>query len=388
MRAGQRSRGLLTEDHLASIVRSLPAFSPFIAPETLERARGEPFRLRLGANESAWGCSPKVRAAAQEVMADVSLYCDPEGYELRSLIGQEARCRVANVALGEGIDGLLGLMVRAFVDPGEAVVTTDGSYPTFLYHCRGYGAAVTQVPYRNERPDLEALLSSARRQRAKLIYLANPDNPSGALSRREDVESLIASLPERCVLVLDEAYADFVPTEELPDIDPEGSSVIRLRTFSKAHGLAGLRVGFALAPMQVIGALDRIRAHFGVNLVGQRLCAASMKDPTFLSAVVAEVKQGRSEYQALGRTLELRPLPSATNFVTFDAGSAQASIFWVNALAAAGVFIRRPAAGALACCMRITVGTAGQRAVLSQIMRNVASGVTAKAQAVTVATVS
>lgn len=360
------------ERRFTSLVQYLPASRPFVAPEALERTRGERFRLRLGANESAWGCSPVVRAATCEVVKEVNHYCDPEGLELRTLIAAELDCAVENVCLGEGIDGLLGLMIRLFVEPGEHVVTSNGTYPTLLYHCHGFGAAVEQVPYRDGRPDLRALSAAAHSCDAKLVYLANPDNPSGTLAPRDEVGTLVATLPCRCVLLLDEAYADFVDEDDLPRIDCKRVPVVRLRTFSKAHGLAGLRVGFTVAPAEISAGMEKIRSHFGVNLVGQRLCAVSMRDKAFLDAVVREVEQGRREYTAIGKSIGLRPLPSSTNFVTFDTGSVDASIAWVNALIAEGVFIRRPAVGSLARCIRITVGTAEDRTALKDVMERVA----------------
>ncbi len=361
------------ERRFSSLVHVLPALKPFIAPEALERERGERFLLRLGANESAWGCAPAVQAAAAEVIGEATHYCDPEGIQLRTGIAKQLGCSPENITLGEGIDGLLGLMVRLFIDPGYHVVTTDGTYPTLLYHCHGFGAKVVAVPYKQRRPDLGGLLAAARRSHARLVYLANPDNPSGFVAAPDEVEALAESLPPKCVLLLDEAYADFARPGELPSIDCASASVVRLRTFSKAHGLAGLRVGFAVAPAAIGAGLDKIRSHFGVNLPGQRLCEISLGARAFLAGVVSEVEQGRSEYQSLGAQVGLEPLPSRTNFVTFDAGSVKASIAWVSALAAEGVFVRRPSAGELATCIRITVGTAGERALLRPVLQKIAS---------------
>src|SRR5579872_6733439 len=247
----------------ARLLSALPAVVPFVPPEALERRIGRTLKVRIGANESAFGPSPKAIAAMQRAAAGVHWYCDPEGFELREAIARRHNVARANVALGAGIDDLLGLIVRSFVDPGDRVAMSAGGYPTFAFHVNGFGGRIVTAPYAGDRNDLEALGSVARRHRARLVYLSNPDNPTGSFVDGETQQRLIERLPERAILVLDEAYADFAPAEALPAIDAEDPRVIRLRTFSKAHGMAGARIGYAIAPAETIAAFDKIRHHFG-----------------------------------------------------------------------------------------------------------------------------
>jgi len=263
------------------------------------------------------------------------------------------------------------LVIRAFINPNDHVITTHGSYPTFNFHANGFGARLIEIPYADDQIDLDGLLSAAIQCQAKLIYLANPDNPSGTAYDRHTIESFVAKIPEGCLLILDEAYADFMPNTQLAEIDVYTSRVIRLRTFSKAHGLAGARVGYALAHPDYIAAFHKIRQHFGVNLAGQVLCAASLRDAAYIEQVTKEVAEGRAEYYQLAESLGLRAIPSSTNFVTIDVGSIEKSIWWVKRLAEEGVFIRRPGTGALSQCIRITVGTRPERALLAEIMRKI-----------------
>ncbi len=356
---------------LAKQVNALPSTTPFKAPEAIEEELGRSFLLRLGANESNWGSSPLALRAAKDIAQKLFKYGDPESLELRTLISKKLYYSIDSILIGEGIDGLLALIIRAFIDPDDYVITTLGSYPTFNFHANGFGARLIEIPYAGDQVDLEGLLSHAIQYGAKLIYLANPDNPSGTAFDRDAIQSFIAKIPPSCVLILDEAYADFIPSHQLAQIDITAAPVIRLRTFSKAHGLAGIRVGYALAHPDYVTAFHKIRQHFGVNLAGQVLCAASLQDPDYIAQVAKEVSDGRTEYYRLAESLGLRAIPSSTNFVTIDVGSVEKSIWWVQRLAEEGVFIRRPGRGVLSQCIRITVGTKPERQLLAEIMRKI-----------------
>ncbi len=346
----------------------VPAMTPFVGPETLERRRGRPFRLRLGANESAFGLSPKAEAALAAELGRVSWYCDPEHFDLRGRLADELGVARDNIVIGEGIDGILGVIVRAFTEPGDVIVTSAGAYPTFNYHVTGYGGRLEFVPYtRDCRNDAEALVEAARAKQAKLLYLANPDNPTGSFLDRVTVEAILERLPEGCLLLLDEAYAEFAPPEELPPVAADDPRLIRLRTFSKAHGMAGLRVGYGIAAPELIAAFDKIRLHFGVGRLSQVAALASLGDPNFAAGVVREVAAGRRDYEALGRSLQLGTIPSLTNFVAFDLESAEASDRMVALLEERDVFVRKPGVAPLNRYVRVTVGTAEERTAFAEV---------------------
>ena len=353
------------------LVRSLPATIPFVGPETLERRRGEVFRVRAGANESAFGLSPKAAEAMREAIGTVAWYNDPEGYELRNAIAARHGVGVEEVLLGAGIDEMLGNVVRMVVEPGTPVVTSHGAYPTFNYHVAGFGGVLEAVPYHNDRIDLDALLDAVRRVDAPLVYLANPDNPMGTWHDAAAVQAFIAVLPESALLVLDEAYIEFAPASATFPIDARDSRVIRMRTFSKAHGMAGARVGYAIAPAGTIAGIGRIRNHFGVNRIAQAGALASFNDPGFVASVVEEVARGRNEYYALAQRLGLPSVPSATNFVAIDAGGGERARALLARLGNEGVFVRMPGVAPLDRCIRVTVGTAGERALFAEIFERV-----------------
>ena len=351
------------------IVQDIPATVPFLAPEAIERRSGKALTLRLGANESAFGPSPLALEAMREAAAQVNWYGDPESYDLRMALAGRHGVGMENVVIGCGIDDLLELIVRTYLETGQTAVTSLGGYPTFAYHVAGYGGKLQRVPYRDDRNDLAGLAETANRSQARIVYLANPDNPSGSWVTAEEIGSLVEALPEDCLLLLDEAYSDFAPENALLPVDVSDPRVIWARTFSKAHGMAGARIGYALAMAEIIAAFDKIRLHFGVNRVAQAGALASLQDTAHLESVVAAVAEGREEYAALARELGFTPLPSATNFVTMDVGGVERARALVAALAEHGVFIRMPGASPLDRCVRVTVGTPEERAGFAKILR-------------------
>jgi histidinol-phosphate aminotransferase len=342
---------------LTPLAASLPATVPFVGPEAEERARGRRFVARIGANESVFGPSPRAVAAMADAAAEAWMYGDPEIHDLRAAIAAYNGVRPENVVVGEGIDGLLGLLVRLLVAPGTPVVTSAGAYPTFAFHVAGFGGRLLTVPYRDDAEDPEALLLAARKAGAPLVYLANPDNPMGTWHPGARIAEMIARLPGDAVLCLDEAYADFAPPDAIPPIDPRDPRVIRMRTFSKAHGMAGVRVGYAIAQADLAAAFDRVRNHFGVGRIAQAGALAALADPAWLAGVVRDVAAGRARIAGIAAGEGLRTLPSAANFVAIDCGRDGAYARRVLAgLVERGVFVRMPSVAPLDRCIRVTVG--------------------------------
>ena len=302
----------------------------------------------------------------------IAWYNDPEAYDLRSAIAALHGVSIDEVLLGAGIDEMLGNVVRMVIEPGMPVVTSQGAYPTFNYHVAGFGGVLEAVPYRDDRIDLDALLDAVRRVDAPLVYLANPDNPMGTWHDAAQVRAFIDELPESTLLVLDEAYIEFAPTSVVFPIDADDPRVVRMRTFSKAHGMAGARIGYAIALARTIAGLGRIRNHFGVNRIAQAGALASLEDPRFVPSVVEEVARGRFEYRALAERLGLAALRSATNFVAIDVGgNGDRARALLARLQDEGVFVRMPGVAPLDRCIRVTVGTVEERALFARIFEHV-----------------
>jgi histidinol-phosphate aminotransferase len=342
---------------LTPLAQSLPATVPFVGPEAQERARGRLFRARIGANENGFGPSPHVLSRMAEAAAGMWKYCDPENFDLKRALAQHHGVEAENIAVGEGIDGLLGLVVRLTIEAGAPVVTSLGAYPTFNYHVAGFGGRAVTVPYETDRESLDGLLAAAKRENAPLVYLANPDNPMGSWWPAQDVSRFMAALPETTLLVLDEAYGETAPEGTMPPLDTSRPNVLRLRTFSKAYGLAGLRCGYAIGEAGMIRAFDKVRNHFGVTRMTQEACLAALADREHLAGTLGKIADSRGRIEAIARENGLSALSSAANFVSIDCGGDGAFAGRVmQALIARDVFVRKPMAPVLDRCIRVSTG--------------------------------
>lgn len=353
------------------LVQSLPDTVPFVGPETLERKNGKPFAARIGANESAFGISPLARTTLQDMLSTqgCSWYGDPENHTIRGLLSAKHQVDMRSICVDAGIDSLLGLTIRLFIEAGDTVVTSNGAYPTVNYHVAGYGGRLVAVPYKDNHEDPVALAEAAQKNNARLVYLANPDNPMGTCLTAQDIQTLIDNLPDRCLLMLDEAYIEFMTQQETLPLRIENTRVLRFRTFSKAYGMAGMRIGYVMAHPDIISGFDRIRNHFGVARPAQIAAEASLRDQSFLLSITTRVEQGRQRIYDLATSLNLAYLPSATNFVTVDLGDVARAEDLVQSLGKAGVFMRKPMVPPQDRFVRIGVGTEAEHLCLEKAIR-------------------
>ena len=351
------------------LVASLPSTVPFVGPETQERAQGRNFRARLGANESVFGPSPKAIQAMGEAASQSWKYGDPENYDLKMALAEHHGVAAENIVVGEGIDGLLGLLVRMMVENGEPVVTSLGAYPTFNFHVAGFGGELFAVPYKDDAEDPDALLEAIKKHDAPLAYLANPDNPMGTFHGKDVIANLIDQLPKETVLCLDEAYCEFAPEEELPALDVSEKRVIRTRTFSKAYGMAGARIAYAIGHEDLIDAFNKVRNHFGVNRIAQAGALAALKDQDWLQALVRRVRESNQRIAEIASSCDLTPLDTHTNFVTIDCGADGAfAKRVVSELIARDVFVRMPFVEPQNRCIRISSGTQEDMDLLEEVL--------------------
>ncbi|MGB0410635.1 MAG: pyridoxal phosphate-dependent aminotransferase [Pikeienuella sp.] len=339
------------------LVASLPSTVPFVGPETQERARGSVFRARLGANECVFGPSPLAIKAMADAASDVWKYGDPENHDLKTALAAHHGIAPENIVVGEGIDGLLSYLVRMFVEPGVTVATSLGAYPTFNFHVAGFGGRLVTAPYVDDHEDPESLLSLAKREAATLIYIANPDNPMGTWHDAVKMQAMIDAVPEGALLILDEAYSEFAPDGTCPALDVSRPNVIRMRTFSKAYGMAGARVGYAIAEEGLATAFNKVRNHFGVNRIAQAGALAALADQDYLASVVAQVATARDRIAAIAKANGLTTIPSATNFVAIDCGRDGAYAKAVlDKLIANNIFARMPFVDPQNRCIRVSAG--------------------------------
>ncbi len=350
-------------------IEALPKLVPFVGPEAIERATGITFLARMGANESVFGPSPKAVEVMREAAAMNWRYSDPENHDLRAALASFHGVPIGSVVIGEGIDGLLGLTCLMYLETGATVVTSDGAYPTFNFHVLAHGGRLVKVPMRADKEDLGALLETARRENARILYVSNPNNPMGSWWPADEIARLIANLPEGTLLILDEAYSDTAPQGTLPPLDMSNPQVVRYRTFSKAYGLAGARIGYALGAEHVIEAFDKVRNHYGINRVGQLGALAALGDQPYLADVVARIARARDMISGIARANGLTPLPSATNFVAIDCGADAAFAKRVlDGVIAERVFIRKPGVAPLDRCIRVSCGSDADIALFAKAL--------------------
>ncbi|MEM7427584.1 MAG: pyridoxal phosphate-dependent aminotransferase [Pseudomonadota bacterium] len=351
------------------LVARLPSTVPFVGPEAQERARGSGFKARIGANESVFGPSPKAVEAMKQAAAETWMYADPENHDLKRALAEYHGVRPENVVVGEGIDGLLGYTARMFVESGVKVVTSLGAYPTFNFHVDGFGGELVKVPYRDDREDPQALIETARSSGARLIYISNPDNPMGTWWDADTIQQMIQSVPEGAVLLLDEAYCEFAPDGAIPPIDTANPNVLRYRTFSKARGMAGARIGYAIGEAELIRGFDKIRNHFGVNRVAQAGALAALGDEDHLRDVVAKVVRARARIGEIAAANGLEALPSAANFVAIDCGrDGDYARSVLSSLVERDVFVRMPGVSPQDRCIRVSAGTEADLGILAETL--------------------
>jgi histidinol-phosphate aminotransferase len=361
----------------APAIDAIPATTPFVGPEQLMREHGLKQLVRLGANESAFGPSPKAIEAMNAEQVLLAWYGDPESLDLRDALAAKHDCKPSQILVGAGIDDIMGLVVRGFVAPGGAALTTRGSYPTLNYHVIGYGGRLVYAQYHDDgRLDLDMLIDVAKKEKPSVIYLANPDNPSGTFVDRGSMIAFFEALPQDAVFLLDEAYADFVEADEVLPQHIE-DRLVRTRTFSKAYGMAGGRIGYCITSEAMIATMQKIRLHYGVNRNAQIGALASLSDEAFRRHVVSETAAGRDEYYALAQEFGLASIPSRTNFVCIDLGNPERAVRVMNELLKREVWIRKPGLPPLDRFVRVSVGTKPMRDAFADAFRAVLAEVPA-----------
>lgn len=357
------------DPRLTLLAASLPASVPFVGPEAQERSRGTQFTARLGANELGFGPSPLAIKAMQDAASDAWMYADPESYDLRDALAESYDIPPECIVIGEGIDALLGNLVRLFISCGDAVVTSAGAYPTFNYHVAGFGGTLHTVPYAGDHEDPIRLVAKAKEVGAKLIYIANPDNPMGSVHEGREIERMVAAIPDDCLLILDEAYIEFAPEDTAPALSPLDPRVIRMRTFSKAYGLAGARVGYAVCTPSVSIAFNKVRNHFGMSRVSLAGARAALSDDAHLKLTIAQVEKSRTKISSIALQNGLTPLPSATNFVAIDCGrDGDFAKRIVDELGNLGVFVRMPFVAPQNRCIRVSCGPDAEMTIFAEAL--------------------
>jgi histidinol-phosphate aminotransferase len=361
-------------------IRRLRAYDPGHDLIALRRQFGTSALLELGANENPYGPSPATRAAVIDAMQAMHRYPDPRGGDLKHALATQHGVDVAQILLGNGSHELLMQFGQAFAGPGIDVVASQYGFAVFALATQAAGAMLRLADaYPRQHPmprghDPDALLAAVT-PATRLVYLANPNNPTGTWFASTELERMLQALPRDIVVVVDEAYAEYVADPALPSavaLLPRHPNLVVTRTFSKAHALAGLRVGYALAHPELIALMERLRESFNVNSIGLAAATAALADQQHV-AVVRE--RNAIEREALAASLRERGYfshPSQTNFLLVEFGPRTDAI--ESALVARGAVLRPMAGYGLPECLRITVGTADDNCRLLQLLDEMPAG--------------
>ncbi|BDI31154.1 histidinol-phosphate aminotransferase [Capsulimonas corticalis] len=341
-------------------ILALRPYQPGKPIDEVKRELGLTDVVKLASNENPLGPSPLAAEAIAACAHGVSIYPDGNAPALRAAVSELVSMPPNTLVFGNGSDEILHLLTMTFLQPGEETVQADPSFAMYEIYAAQANAKIHRVPLTHYTHNLEAM-ADAITPGTRLLFIANPNNPTGTLVTQAEVDRFMERVPPHVLVVFDEAYDEYVSHADKPDMRPyvrDDRNVIILRTFSKAYGLAGLRVGYGIAPPRIAELLNRVRSPFNVNLIGQAAAAAGVVDQEHIRRAVALNYEGRDYYYREFQRLGLEFIPSEANFVCVDVKRDSKEVF--EALQRLGVIVRAGAGLGLPTHIRVTVGTMAQ----------------------------
>ena len=352
--------------------KSLDLVTPYKPGGTIEefkRDSGLKKIIKLASNENAKGPSPKALKAIWKSLKELHRYPDSDCFLLKKKLASRLGVKESMITVGNGSDEIILLALRAFVGEGDEVVIAN---PTFLIYevaSRVAGAKVVEVPLRNFRYDLPRM-KEAVTSKTRMVFVANPDNPTGSYVKREEVEEFLKELPKGVLVFFDEAYFEFVEENDYPDTRKYLSKhpEIMTRSFSKAYGLAGIRVGYGVSNPEITDYLNRVREPFNVNSLAQSAALAALEDREHLEKTRKMVREGRRFLYRHFDELGLRYVPSQTNFILVNAGEGRTLY---EKLLKFGIVVRDMSAWKLDAFVRVTIGTHEENKRLVQVLKKI-----------------
>jgi histidinol-phosphate aminotransferase len=344
-------------------IRDIAPYQPGKPTSELARELGlnEADIVKLASNENPLGVSPKAMTAIQKALPELALYPDGNGFELKATICKNRGVAMEQIVLGNGSNDILELAARTFLVPGDAAVYSQHAFAVYPLAVKAVGGRGIEVPAVNFGHDLDAMFAAITAQ-VKLVFIANPNNPTGTFIDAARVHAFLSKVPRRVIVVLDEAYTEYLPPALRNKTEAwlaEFPNLIISRTFSKAYGLAGLRVGYGLAHSDVIQLFNRVRQPFNVNQLAQVAAAAALNDNEFIQASFDVNTRGMTQLTDAFKKMGLKFIPSFGNFVAVKVGDA-GPIF--QKLLKQGVIVRPVASYGMPEYLRISIGTESQNA--------------------------
>jgi histidinol-phosphate aminotransferase len=357
----------LANEHILGIA----PYEPGKPIEELERELGISNPIKLASNENPLPPSDRVQKAIAGALATLNRYPDGSGFYLRQALAKKHGVMPEQITIGNGSNELIELLVRTFLRLGDEAIVPHPSFVVYPMIVQAAGGIRVMVMLKDYRIDLEAM-ARAITPLTKLIFIANPNNPTATIVTAAEVEQFMARVPERAIVVFDEAYTEFALGPDFPDtlsLVKQGRKVVVLRTFSKAASLAGLRVGYGVADADAVALMNRIRQPFNVNSLAQVAALAALDDDGHVQECVRMIEAGRHYLYDEFNSLGVKYVPARANFILVDVGHSAAEIF--QALLHEGVIVRPLTPFGMETALRITVGTPEENRKLVKGLRKV-----------------
>ncbi len=353
----------------------IQALKPYEAGKSIEevqRELGLKRIVKLASNENPLGVSPRALQAMIESLQTVNRYPSPDGYYLRKALAERYDIKINNVFLGHGSEGIISLIMRTFLLDDEEAITSAGSFITFDIQAQSRGIKLIRAPLKNFFIDLEAITARIT-DKTKIIYLANPNNPTGTIFKVGSFLDFIKTVPPRVLVILDEAYFEFAHDDPaFPDsMQYRLDNVITLRTFSKAFGLAGVRLGYGFAHETFISNLMKIKLAFEPSSIALAAGVAAMDDADFLERTLHINRIGKAFFYRLFERLGIQYIPSHTNFVTIVFDSEKEVMRITERLLRKGIIVRPLKAFGLPHCIRVTIGLEEENELFAKALEQV-----------------
>lgn len=323
--------------------------------------------VKLASNENPLGLGPKARAAIEKELSELARYPDGNGFELKAKIAQKFGVEMNQIVLGNGSNDVLELIARTFLVPGNSSVFSQYAFAVYPLAIQAVGAEIIQVKAADYGHDLTAMLAAIRKD-TKVVWIANPNNPTGTIVRPGDLVDFFDHCPKNVLIVLDEAYTEYLEPARRPDTLAwlkKYPNLIVVRTLSKAYGLAGLRIGFGLASPEVADLMNRVRQPFNVNSLAQAAACAALDDADFLQESVRINTEGMKQITDAFARLSIPYIQSYGNFVTFHCGdAAMLNRFMLER----GVIVRPLAGYGMPDCLRVSIGLPEENARFIEVL--------------------
>jgi histidinol-phosphate aminotransferase len=343
-------------DHVAEHIRTLVPYAPGKPIEEVEREFGIPNSIKLASNENPLGPSPKAVSAIREKLSQLNLYPDGDCFYLKNGLAKKLGVAPEQLIFGNGSNELIELAVRTFMNPGDEAVMAHQAFIVYQLVTQAAGAIRRALPLRDFTHDLPAI-GQAITPRTRVVFLANPNNPTGTIYRRQEWERFLEKVSDGVLVVVDEAYFEYVDDPEYPNsfrYHESGKSILTLRTFSKLYGLAGLRIGYGIASKELIGLMQRVRQPFNINAPAQWAALAALDDHEHVQRSLEVNREGMAYLRNEIAKLGLEHVPSQANFILIQVGNGE-EIF--KQLLVQGVIVRPMGIYELPAYIRVTVGT-------------------------------